>query len=503
MPIGAFRLNSLSAAVAAAVSNSITATGGTITRVPISGTVYKVHTFTTTGNNSFVVSAVTGTPTANILLVGGGGAGGGTSSTPGAGGGGGGGAVSYQTGVSVTAQTYTVAVGTGGTGNAGAAGNAGVASTGLGFTANGGGGGTINLAATNGAGSGANTSTSYTSTAGTYAYKGGNSFGSGTTTSRAGGGGAGAGAVGTNASSTVGGTGGAGVQNNIDGNNYYYGSGGGGGGTTAGNAWNRGGGSVTSGSGFGRGAAVGGDLVDADGATAQYGGGGGGARNTSSAIYAGGNAKQGIVIISYPIGSQVTSIAYLTTAYASATTISMPTIQAGDLAIFFDWARNSTTTIPTTAIPSGFTSIAEVSQATTNGVKAAVSYKILDGTESGTTLTGMNATILPKQILIYRPTGVISSVTVNGLNQQATASAPTNQTLDLGTYNTALDIGFAQYCSSGTVTTRGSTVTETREVGSAVYTKIKTFEGGGFSSSTISQADYGVNALQSFILRIA
>ena len=58
MPIGAFRLNSLSAAVSAAV-NSITATGGdTITYATISGTKYKIHTFGSGAN--FTVSATTG-----------------------------------------------------------------------------------------------------------------------------------------------------------------------------------------------------------------------------------------------------------------------------------------------------------------------------------------------------------------------------------------------------------------------------------------------------------
>mgnify|MGYP003646498770 FL=1 len=67
---------------------------------------YKVHSFTTTGNQNFVV---TGSGDADILVVAGGGAGG----YYGAGGGAGG--VLYGTNISLTAGTYVVDVGAGGT----------------------------------------------------------------------------------------------------------------------------------------------------------------------------------------------------------------------------------------------------------------------------------------------------------------------------------------------------------------------------------------------------
>jgi hypothetical protein len=285
MPIGAFRLNTLAAAMAVGMS----ATGGTIGYYNNGTTLYKIHTFTTTGSNNFVV---TGTGTVDILLVGGGGAGGGCLTTSSAGGGGGGGAVVYQTGVSISSQTYTLSVGTGGAGVSAADGGAGVSSTGLGYTANGGGAGTMNSAATNGGGSGTASTTSNVSTIGTYAYKGGNAFGSSGTT-RASGGGAGAGGAGSNAASNVGGNGGAGTTNNIDGKNLTYADGGGGSGaTTAGLA-----GDGTSGTGTGSGRNTGGA---GRANTAIYGGGGGGAISSGTAQI-GGAGNQGIIIVRYPL----------------------------------------------------------------------------------------------------------------------------------------------------------------------------------------------------------
>lgn len=89
----------------------ISASGGTITT---SGS-YKIHTFTTTGSNTFTITQLSNEPSYNayeILLVGGGG-GGVASNNPG--GGGAGGQVIYDTTSSFTATgNYTASVGAGG-----------------------------------------------------------------------------------------------------------------------------------------------------------------------------------------------------------------------------------------------------------------------------------------------------------------------------------------------------------------------------------------------------
>lgn len=84
----------------------ISATGGTVT----TDGDYKIHTFSTTGTSSFVVSSISNTPAYNLveyLIVAGGGSGGrGT-----AGGGGAGGVLTGS--YSITAQTYNAIVGNG------------------------------------------------------------------------------------------------------------------------------------------------------------------------------------------------------------------------------------------------------------------------------------------------------------------------------------------------------------------------------------------------------
>jgi hypothetical protein len=112
-----------------------------------------------------------------------------------------------------------------------------------------------------------------------------------------------------------------------------------------------------------------------------------------------------------------------------------------------------------------------------------------------------------KHLFIYRPNTTITQITLVGQTTDSTINAPANQSLDMS-LQTGPYIGMAIYMSSGNITTRGSTVTETREInnGSAQTNYTKTFEATSssvsFANSTISMADYGTNALVSFMLQI-
>lgn len=211
--------------------------------------------------------------------------------------------------------------------------------------------------------------------------------------------------------------------------------------------------------------------------------------------------------------STASSYSFVDSSYSTvSTTITMPSsLLANDLAVMFDTQANSNTTVPTAVTPSGWTNISNnVTNSTTNGIRICVSYKLLDGTESGTSITGMTAGSLrgEKKIAVFRPNNPIASVSLSTINGQATLSAPTNQTLTMSG-STGPYIGFAWYFSTGSITTRGSTVTETREIGTTGTTPrgfLKTFEATdstiSFSNSTISMADYGANAMLSFRMDI-
>jgi len=277
---------------------------------------YKVHTFTTTGNQNFVV---TGSGDADILVVAGGGAGG----YYGAGGGAGG--VLYGTNISLTAGTYVVDVGAGGTpstshgsrptnasgtdsqfgsltlakgGGEGGHGATGDPSATTGDNGGSGGGGSH---ADNGGTSNQTTGSSLTVKFGTSGGNGRTGFSSSDEVSAGGGG---AGAVGVQGdTSGNGGAGGAGTSSSISGSAVTY-AGGGGGGTNTDHFSGSQVGGVGGSSIGGNGASV---SVSGVAGTSNTGSGGGGGNLGGSANNYGGAGGSGIVIVKYRIDSGITA----------------------------------------------------------------------------------------------------------------------------------------------------------------------------------------------------
>lgn len=300
----------------------ITATGGTISVITVSGIPYRVHTFTTAGNFSFVVTSVgTSNGLVEYLVVAGGGGGGGDL----AGGGGAGGYRSSE--LSVVAQNYDVIVGAGGRGGIATAtrdtentrGGDGTNSSFAGIVSNGGGGGGVygdvssvlknGRPGGSGGGAGAPGATPPTSSGGNGGSgTGGQGFAGGlagrsATNDYQGGGGGGAGGVGQNAStsSAVAGNGGPGVSSNISGTPTTYAGGGGGASYRVGSGGVGGTGGV---GGGGNGGTSNGNTVTL---SPQNGientGGGGGAGAWQGVPTAGGAGGRGIVIIRYALTS--------------------------------------------------------------------------------------------------------------------------------------------------------------------------------------------------------
>jgi hypothetical protein len=240
----------------------MTATGGDL--ITTSGS-YKIHTFTTVGTSSFVVSSAGTVPTISVLTVGGGAGGAGFRSGVSWGGGGGGGGVTEVSGLIVGSNTYSVIVGAGGVRGSYAAdgGNGEQSSFGITLvTASGGFGGKSPPNGSNGGTSG-------------------NGFLGGT----ASGGGGGGGAAQTGSAA---GPGGNGATSSLSGTVTYYG-GGGGGGT---------GGSLGPG-GLGGGGSNNGTAGGGTDGTPNTGGGGANTGGDPSGNQFGHAGGSGIVIIKY------------------------------------------------------------------------------------------------------------------------------------------------------------------------------------------------------------
>ena len=286
------------------VTNSDGSVSGTVTKtavaLPTGGTItaysgYRSHKFTSSG--TFTATALA--TQVDALMVAGGGGGGGDN----AGGGGAGGMV-VHTGISVSAQGYSIVIGGGGNGSTlshgdgGPYATAGSNTTAFGYSVTGGGQGASSGGANAGSGGsgggGGNEAASATGGSGTSGQ--GNNGGNGANGGGGGGGGKGAvGQAGNVRSSAKGGLGGAGLQNNYaTGSNLWYAAGGNGGNENSqydspGSTNGIGGVSNTNGSNR------------ATSGTANTGSGGGGSTHTTSANPASGDGGSGVVVIRYAI----------------------------------------------------------------------------------------------------------------------------------------------------------------------------------------------------------
>ena len=285
------------------VTNSDGSSSGTVNKtavaLPSGGTIntysgYRSHRFESSGTwtNTFVTSA-------DVLIVAGGGGGGADNS-----GGGGAGGMRVETGVSVSAQSYTITIGAGGNGSTISHGDGapyatnGANSSALGYTSTGGGRGSSSGGANaNSGGSGGGGGQEAASSSGGAGTSGqGNAGGNGINSG--GGGGCGKGSAGQNGNirgSERGGNGGSGANNNYEsGSNIAY-AGGGGGGNQNGiydpQSPASGGGGVTNSSVNNR----------ATSGTNGRGGGGGGATHTANPNPSAGDGGDGVVVIRYAV----------------------------------------------------------------------------------------------------------------------------------------------------------------------------------------------------------
>lgn len=123
----------------------------------------------------------------------------------------------------------------------------------------------------------------------------------------------------------------------------------------------------------------------------------------------------------------LTAMAFQASANADGQTITCPAVQAGDLIVLADQAVNNPASTPTNVVPAGFSSLQTSAGAFT---RVTLSMKIAAGDESGIAISGMLGTFdTPKVLLVFRPTGVISSIAASTFLEQTTDGNPTAQAI--------------------------------------------------------------------------
>lgn len=173
-------------------------------------------------------------------------------------------------------------------------------------------------------------------------------------------------------------------------------------------------------------------------------------------------------------------------------------IEAGDILIFTDFVPNYTSG----TVPSGFTNIILTEVV---GVDHRTSYKIADGTEGGTTITGMTGSDFACALLVFRPSfstsvsfvtwnsqgaeGDTSSQTVtpptdkpvlvlfiagsrNGVPILASESPLFDSTISVGTSSESLLIGYSVYINGASSHTADVTSAGTRNTFHSGYLQL-------------------------------
>lgn len=147
------------------------------------------------------------------------------------------------------------------------------------------------------------------------------------------------------------------------------------------------------------------------------------------------------------------------TSNESATITAPVGIQAGDLLVMLDYA-GALGPLPTEVIPTGFTSIASI---TTGTQRFIASYKLADGTEGGTSITGMNPSTLDgnatKIMAVFRGNIPATLITLVDVGSEITTGNPAAQTVTAATGVAPLVVIGAYGCGpSGLVNPRTFTV---------------------------------------------
>lgn len=126
------------------------------------------------------------------------------------------------------------------------------------------------------------------------------------------------------------------------------------------------------------------------------------------------------------LSSPLSSVAFQTSADSSGQTITCPTVLPGDIGVLFDTATDSTSSIPANVVPSGFTQLQ--TSAFSAFYRTTLSYKVFNGSESGSAITGMNGNHSNAKILIvFRPNAPIASVGTSTFLQETTTGNPSPQ----------------------------------------------------------------------------
>lgn len=204
------------------------------------------------------------------------------------------------------------------------------------------------------------------------------------------------------------------------------------------------------------------------------------------------------------IFSGIGTLSFFGSATSTAETVTAPAnINAGDLLILSDYSYKDLG-VPTEVIPTGFTKITGANNSGgDDNLRVTISYKIADGTEGGTSITGMLGDTDDKVLIVIRQNVAISSISTGDIDIEMTTGNPAQQVCAAGAGAAPLVV-FATYAAFNSISgfSRNFSPSADAEINSSNfhYTKYKLYNSSP-ANITIDIADSGnETCLASFYL---
>lgn len=160
------------------------------------------------------------------------------------------------------------------------------------------------------------------------------------------------------------------------------------------------------------------------------------------------------------VGGSITTITMQASTTSAASTITVPTCQAGDVLVLFDRPLGSAPPAP--VVPSGWSTGNNLSF---GNYKMYVSYKLATGADSGASVTGMNGSISnAKMMYVFRPDVAALVLTLGSSVSDLTTTATDAVATTLAGSGTAPLIVIGSYSRNGPVSPRGMSPAKDGEI---------------------------------------
>jgi len=175
----------------------------------------------------------------------------------------------------------------------------------------------------------------------------------------------------------------------------------------------------------------------------------------------------------------------------------------GDIAVLVDFV-GAPGSVPTTAVPAGWTSVVNTADAAVANWRAISSYKLLVAGDPGATFSGMSGFSFNRKILlVFRNASNTSTVSAFSAAGEITAGDPTAQVVtSSGGIVPVIVIAF--YGSGGTITGETFTPARTGEFSPNAFNIVAyKFFLTAPVNVTVDMGDYGTNVMQSYYLQIS